>query len=1067
MSDVNRWVSDQLHSIVGYSDKVVAQYIIAAAKKSTSPEALLFSLSSSGTIESNSATRAFTAQLWDKIGKRGPQKSQQKVAARAEARAAVAFQQKQESYRLLDDPEDEEPVKKDKRKKHARRREDMLGVDDGPAVASARSKKAKRGGAAADGDDSADEAERQRLADLEDRDAFAKRLQEKDKEKTKSLAGGSLSKKRLEEAKRREKMSKEERRKLIPKLREEARYEYLGDRKSRKLDELLDDIKDDEFLFGDELTEAERARLDQKRKVYELAKEHDELDKKFKIEGYEMPRAYIDEDKGVLDRKAQDELLSKRTKDDYDETLGPGYEQQQWESDQLKMANMSVGTKGAAEAMKAKGKAPKEYDYVFEDIESTFVLGNAPLPMADKEKEASAEEKEMTALEKKKLSMKEIRESLPVFPFRQAFLDAMTEHQILIVTAETGSGKTTQLPQYLWEDGWCDNGKKIGITQPRRVAAMSVAARVADESHTKLGAEVGYRIRFEDCTSERTKLLYMTDGMLLREFLSEPDLSEYSCIMVDEAHERTLHTDILFGLVKDIANYRPELKLLISSATLDAEKFSDFFDGAPIFNIPGRKHHVDELYTKSPESDYLDAVVVTVLQIHLTQPPGDILVFLTGQDEIETCEQNLSERIRKLGSKAAELLILPIYANLPSDMQAKIFEPTPPGARKVVLGTNIAETSLTIDGIIYVIDPGFCKLKTYNPRSGLESLIVTPCSQASANQRKGRAGRVAPGKCFRLYTAWAFQNEMEENTVPEIQRTNLGNVVLLLKSLGINDLIHFDFMDPPPAETLMRALEQLYALGALNDLSELTKLGRRMAEFPVDPMLSKMLVSSEKYGVVDEILSITAMLQIGGALFYRPKDRAVHADNARTAFNRPFGDHLTLLHIWNEWKDTDFSTQWCFENFIQHRSLNRARDVREQLANLMDRVEIEVSSDPGNDVNIRKAITAGYFYHTARMGKGGSYKTVKQQQTVSIHPTSSLFEKTPRWLVYFELVFTTKEYMRQVVEIDSKWLIEVAPHYYNAKEIEDSSTKKMPKVAGKAKETSYIDIDPSAPPEKG
>jgi pre-mRNA-splicing factor ATP-dependent RNA helicase DHX16 len=559
----------------------------------------------------------------------------------------------------------------------------------------------------------------------------------------------------------------------------------------------------------------------------------------------------------------------------------------------------------------------------------------------------------------------------------------------------------------------------------------------------------------------------MTDGMLLREFLSEPDLNEYSCIMVDEAHERTLHTDILFGLVKDIANFRPDLKLLISSATLDAEKFSTFFDDAPIFKIPGRRYPVDIMYTKAPESDYLDAVVVTVLQIHLTQPAGDILVFLTGQDEIETCEQNLGERVRKLGSKVAELLVLPIYANLPSDMQAKIFEPTPPGARKVVLGTNIAETSLTIDGIIYVIDPGFCKQKTYNPRSGMESLIVTPCSQASANQRSGRAGRVAAGKCFRLYTAWAFQNELEENTVPEIQRTNLGNVVLLLKSLGINDLIHFDFMDPPPAETLMRALEQLYALGALNDRSELTKLGRRMAEFPVDPMLSKMLVSSEKYGVVEEILSITAMMQIGGALFYRPKDRAVHADNARTAFNRPFGDHLTLLHIWNEWKDTDFSQQWCFENFIQHRSLNRARDVREQLANLMDRVEIEMSSDAQNDVAIRKAVTAGYFYHTARMGKGGSYKTVKQQQAVAIHPTSSLFEKTPRWLVYFELVFTTKEYMRQVVEIESKWLLEVAPHYYKAKEIEDTTTMKMPKVAGKAHVTEYVELDPGAPAEKG
>ena len=319
----------------------------------------------------------------------------------------------------------------------------------------------------------------------------------------------------------------------------------------------------------------------------------------------------------------------------------------------------------------------------------------------------------------------------------------------------------------------------------------------------------------------------MTDGMLLREFLGEPDLASYAAMVIDEAHERTLHTDVLFGLVKDIARFRPDLKLLISSATLDAEKFSEYFDGAPIFRIPGRRYPVDILYTKAPEADYLDATVVTTLQIHATQPQGDVLIFLTGQEEIEACEELLRQRTRGLGTRLGELLLCPIYANLPSHLQAKIFEPTPAGARKVVIATNIAETSLTIDGIKYVVDPGFVKQKSYNPRSGLEALTVTPVSQASALQRAGRAGRTAPGKAFRLYTAWSYQHELEPGTVPEIQRTNLGSVVLMLKSLGINDLLHFDFMDPPPAETLLRALEQLYALGALNDRGELTKVRRR------------------------------------------------------------------------------------------------------------------------------------------------------------------------------------------------------------------------------------------------
>jgi pre-mRNA-splicing factor ATP-dependent RNA helicase DHX16 len=309
------------------------------------------------------------------------------------------------------------------------------------------------------------------------------------------------------------------------------------------------------------------------------------------------------------------------------------------------------------------------------------------------------------------------------------------------------------------------------------------------------------------------------------------------------------------------------------------------------------------------------------------------------------------------------MIICPIYANLPTDLQAKIFEPTPAGARKVVLATNIAETSLTIDGIVYVIDPGFVKENVFNPRTGMESLVVTPCSRASAGQRAGRAGRVGPGKCFRLYTKQAYLNELDDNTTPEIQRTNLSSVILMLKSLGINDLIDFDFMDPPPTDTIVRAVEQLYALGALNNAGELTKIGRQMAEFPTDPMLAKAILAAEKYGCVSEVLSIIAMLGEASALFYRPKDKKIHADSARARFtNKDGGDMLSLLNIWTEWVDSDYSYVWARENFLQQRSLSRARDVRDQLARLCDRVEVDPESSAGaqNIVPIQKAITAGF-----------------------------------------------------------------------------------------------------------
>ncbi|XP_002734274.1 ATP-dependent RNA helicase DHX8-like [Saccoglossus kowalevskii] len=627
-----------------------------------------------------------------------------------------------------------------------------------------------------------------------------------------------------------------------------------------------------------------------------------------------------------------------------------------------------------------------------------------------------------------KLTIVEQRESLPIYRLKEQLAQAIQDNQILIVIGETGSGKTTQITQYIAEAGYTIRGK-IGCTQPRRVAAMSVAKRVAEEFGCRLGQEVGYTIRFEDCTSPETKIKYMTDGMLLRECLIDPDLNQYSVIMLDEAHERTIHTDVLFGLMKKAIRKRTELKLIVTSATLDAVKFSQYFFESPIFTIPGRTYPVEILYTKEPETDYLDASLITVMQIHLTEPPGDILVFLTGQEEIDTACEILYERMESLGPDVPELIILPVYSALPSEMQTRIFDPAPPGSRKVVIATNIAETSLTIDGIYYVVDPGFVKQKVYNSKTGMDQLVVTPISQAQAKQRSGRAGRTGPGKCYRLYTERAYRDEMLTTAVPEIQRTNLASTILSLKAMGINDLLSFDFMDPPPTETLIAAMEQLHSLSALDDEGLLTRLGRRMAEFPLEPMLSKTLIMSVHLGCSDEILTVVSMLSVQN-VFYRPKDKQSLADQRKAKFHQLEGDHLTLLAVYNSWKNNKFSNPWCFENFVQARTLRRAQDVRKQLMGIMDRHKLDVFSCGKNTAKVQKAICSGFFRNSAKKDPQEGYRTLVDGQVVYIHPSSALFNRQPEWVVYHELVLTTKEYMREVTQTDPKWMVEFAPAFF-------------------------------------
>uniref|UniRef100_W5KAC0 Pre-mRNA-splicing factor ATP-dependent RNA helicase PRP16 n=1 Tax=Astyanax mexicanus TaxID=7994 RepID=W5KAC0_ASTMX len=619
----------------------------------------------------------------------------------------------------------------------------------------------------------------------------------------------------------------------------------------------------------------------------------------------------------------------------------------------------------------------------------------------------------------KKKTLLEQRQYLPIFAVRQELLNIIRDNSIVIVVGETGSGKTTQLTQYLHEDGYTSYGM-VGCTQPRRVAAMSVAKRVSEEIGSNLGEEVGYAIRFEDCTSEKTVIKYMTDGILLRESLRESDLDHYSAVIMDEAHERSLNTDVLFGLLREVVSRRSDLKLIVTSATMDSDKFAATFP-------------VDILFSKTPQEDYVEAAVKQALQIHLSGMVGDILIFMPGQEDIEVTSDQIVERLEDL-ENAPPLAVLPIYSQLPSDLQAKIFQKAPDGVRKCIVATNIAETSLTVDGIMFVVDSGYCKLKVFNPRIGMDALQVYPISQANANQRAGRAGRTGPGQCYRLYTQSAFKNEMLTTTIPEIQRTNLANVVLLLKSLGVQDLLLFHFMDPPPEDNMLNSMYQLWILGALDNTGALTPTGRLMVEFPLDPALSKMLIVSCDMGCSADILIIVSMLSVP-TIFYRPKGREEESDQVREKFAVPESDHLTYLNVYLQWKNNNYSSIWCNEHFIHTKAMRKVREVRAQLKDIMVQQKMNLTSCGSDWDVIRKCICAAYFHQAAKLKGIGEYVNVRTGMPCHLHPTSSLFGMgyTPDYITYHELVMTTKEYMQCVTAVDGEWLAELGPMFYSIK----------------------------------
>ncbi|SOV22542.1 pre-mRNA-splicing factor ATP-dependent RNA helicase PRP43, putative [Plasmodium sp. DRC-Itaito] len=659
------------------------------------------------------------------------------------------------------------------------------------------------------------------------------------------------------------------------------------------------------------------------------------------------------------------------------------------------------------------------------------------------------------------LQLLEEKKKLPAWSAKKNFLKLLKKNNVLIIVGDTGSGKTTQISQFVLESKYTEK-KSIAVTQPRRVAAMSVAARVSEELDVELGTYVGYTIRFEDKSSNKTIIKYLTDGMLLRESMNDPMLTRYNAIILDEAHERTLATDILFGVIKNIQEKRNDLKLIVMSATLDAEKFQKFFNDSKILNIPGRLFPVEIFYTLQAEKDYVKVVIRTVYDIHINEDEGDILVFLTGEEEIEMTKKEI-ERVVSRNMNAGQLVVLPLYSSLPPAQQQKIFEPPPKprykgdkNGRKCILATNIAETSITIDGIVYVIDPGFSKQKVYNPRARIESLLIAPISKASAQQRAGRAGRTKPGKCFRLYTEKCFEQTLPEQTYPEILRSNLGSVVLNLKKLGIDDLVHFDFMDPPAPETLMRALEQLNYLGALDDEGDLTNKGHLMSEFPVDPQLAKVLIESPNYSCSSEILTIAAMLSVPNC-FLRPKVKAKEADEMKMRFSHLDGDHLTLLNAFHAYVkhalvDTNESKKFCFEYYLNHRAMTSAQNVRQQLLRIMERLNLKIlsikPSSPEYYINIRKALLSGFYQQVAYKTSKGYYITVKDIQMVTLHP-STVFQMNPEWVIYHELLLTSKNFIRTVTKIEGKWLLEIARNYYSLEDLPNSEAKNELKMLHK------------------
>uniref|UniRef100_H3CT02 RNA helicase n=1 Tax=Tetraodon nigroviridis TaxID=99883 RepID=H3CT02_TETNG len=625
------------------------------------------------------------------------------------------------------------------------------------------------------------------------------------------------------------------------------------------------------------------------------------------------------------------------------------------------------------------------------------------------------------------------RKQLPIYQAKPQLLSQLRTLHSAILIGETGSGKTTQIPQYLYEAGIGRQGL-IAVTQPRRVAAISLAGRVAEEKRTQLGKLVGYTVRFEDVTSAETKLKFMTDGMLLREAIGDPLLLRYTVVVLDEAHERTVHTDVLFGVVKTAQRRRRELskvplKVIVMSATMDVDLFSEYFNKSPVLYLEGRQHPIQIYYTKQPQSDYLHAALVTIFQIHQEAPPShDILVFMTGQEEIEALARTCRDIAKHLPDSCGPMAVVPLYASLPPLQQLRVFQPAPKGCRKIILSTNIAETLLsTISRIKVYATPGMVKAKRFNPASGLE-VLAQRVSKAQAWQRAGRAGREDSGCCYRLYTEEEFDG-LVPMTVPEIQRCNLAGVMLQLMALGIPDVMNFDFMSKPSPEAVHSAVEHLELLGAVERKDgqvQLTALGRKMASFPLEPRYAKTILLSPDYSCSVKILSIVSLLSVHTVPYNPPARREEVAGRPQEISSE--GDHMTLL-IYRAFKKVSGNKSECRENFVNSRNMSLVKE-QAQLKDICLKIDAsELSLHFQMEIGgLRRSLANGMFLNADEQQRRASCMPDGTHLALDTHQSAVLIHPKPAFVNYNELLHD-RCLMRAECLVDAESQVDAAPQY--------------------------------------